>query len=281
MEEIRDSVRFDRMVVVSFVLHCLLLVLISLFWNGADIPPVRTVQLAIESRAVSREVIAEVRRESAPAKDKRDSQEKGAADDSLENLLERSSFPHKPALQRDRPNRRRDDDFDYGSLRRDAESPAGRLERNPDSKDMQAHRPSLTDRDTRDIAGRRDSFGRDDLTKQGGKNAPGLTGADFAQQGARGAGVTGLANLRGRSCVYQPAISLPERYSRQGLSYTVQVEIHVAEEGIVSRAAVLEPSGDPELDLLLEQRARMFRFEPAAAGSGIQTGMISFSIQPR
>ncbi len=282
MEGIRDGMRFDRMVVVSIAAHCLLLVLVSLFWGGTEIPPVRTVQLVIESRTVSREVIAEVRRESAPARARQDSQERGSADDSLENLLERSSFPHKPAPERELPNRRREDDFDYGSLRRDHESPAGRLERNPDSKDMQAHRPSLTDRDTRDRAGARDTIGRDDLTRQGGKSStPGISGSDFARQGDRGSGVTGLVNLRGRNCVYRPMITLPERYSRQGLSYTVQVEISVTEEGIVSRAAVTEPSGNPELDLLLEQRARMFRFEAASAGTGTQAGMIAFSIQPR
>jgi TonB family protein len=282
MEVMQDGMRFNRMIVASIIAHCLLLVLVSLLWSGSEVPPVKVVQLVIESRPVAKEVIAEVRRESAPSKAKQDSQELGAKDNSLESLLERSTYPHKAAPARELPNRRREDEVDYGSLRRDQESPYGRLERNPDDKDMQSYRPSVTDRDTKDREGDRDTIGRDDVTRQTGKTgSPGVTGADLARQGDRGAGVTGQVNLRGRNLVYRPVISLPERYSRQGLSYTVQIEIMVTEEGIVSRAAISAPSGNPELDILLEQRARMFRFEAAAMGTGNQSGTIAFSIQPR
>ena len=282
MDRNQYSLRFDRMVVMSIIAHCLLLLFVSLLWGGSAVPAIKTVQLVIESRPVAREVIAEVKRESAPGRVKRDAFSTGSAEESLESLLERSTFPHQPVAERDAPNRKREDDFDYGSLRRDQESPDGRLDRNPDSKDMQAHRPSITDRDTRTKEGTRETFGRDDATRQSGKNGnPDIKGSDFGKQGDRGAGVTGLVNMRGRSLLYRPTVVLPERFSRQGISYSVQVEITVSEEGIVSRAAVLEPSGDSGLDLLLEQRARMYRFEAASPGTGVQTGTIVFTIQPR
>ena len=281
MAKLREDGRMRRMVLYSVMLHLFLVVLVSLFWGKSEEPRPRRVQLTIESRPVAREVIAEVRKESAPGRARVDSFTKGAKSESLESLLQRSSFTHDRPLDRAEPARRRTDDADYGALRRDRESPYGRLDRNPDARDMLSHRPGLTERDTADRRGALDTTGRDDYTRQAGRDGnPGLTGDDFKRQGDQGSGVTGTVKVRGRSLVYRPEIQLPERYSRMGLSFSVQVEISVTEEGLVSMARVLASSGDPELDRRLEQRARLFRFEKASTG-GVQGGTIVFDIQPR
>ena len=93
MDRNQYSLRFDRMVVMSIIAHCLLLLFVSLLWGGSAVPAIKTVQLVIESRPVAREVIAEVKRESAPGRVKRDAVSTGSAEESLESLLERSTFP--------------------------------------------------------------------------------------------------------------------------------------------------------------------------------------------
>jgi TonB family protein len=105
-------------------------------------------------------------------------------------------------------------------------------------------------------------------------------GARPAREGAGGQGVTGNINLKGRRVIHRPDIVLPERYSRMGRGYSVGVEFVVAPEGLVVQARVAQSVGDLELERILVQYARRYRFE-RVTDAGNQAGTITFTIVPQ
>lgn len=126
-----------------------------------------------------------------------------------------------------------------------------------------------------DYPGRRD-HSADRSTRSGDR----FTLGRVSVIGTPRAEVSGNVNVRGRRIVFSPAMVLPDKYKQRGLSFFVKIAVTVSPEGIVTAASIVGTTGDGELDRIIAQFARRYRFESVTSGED-QSGTIAFHIKPQ
>ena len=272
-----------RLLAWSLAVHLLVLLVSFLFPSSEqeDIPRIREVKLVLRQRVVSKDIVPDPVKESAPGQDKQKSDQ--MFDESFfrrarQQLTGRSRANADEPI--DRTSRDRGRDPSYDRLLKAPDSKHGRLDRSssPNVDDLPGRRDMNKDRSTRD--GDYYSIGRSDLNRNADNRDPDRdSGSRRANQGNTGSGVTGTVNVRGRRVVYRPVMTLPAKYNKRGLSHSVSIRVVVSPEGIITAASVVGPTGDAELDRILVQFARRHRLE-AISGTD-QSGTISFYIRPR
>jgi len=277
-----QGVAMKRLFIFSAVAHLVIILVFSLFPSEEQVTPrERVVQLILHKRVVSKEIVPDPVKESAPGQDKNKSEQ--VFDDSFFKAAKQILRDHSRVSDgepQDRSSRDRGDNPRYDRLLKAPDSKQGRLDRSSSRTidDYPGRRDLNNDKDTRD--GNYHSIGRDAITRNTDTRDPLKdTGSRRATQGNQGNGVTGNVNVRGRRVVYRPTMVLPAKYNRSGLSFTVKISVVVSPEGIITAASVVGMTGDPELDRILVQFARRHRLE--AVNGGDQAGTISFLIRPR
>lgn len=276
----RDPI-LTRAVGISLLLHALLL-FAALFTDCSQaLPRKRSVALVIHNSRLRHELIGKKARQAAPGTDKRDALSwQHSVEQDLKDLQEKTSPSRTRPRDRKHPRRKTDTDR-YSILSRERAEPDGRKHPKPFSREqINPDRTSL-ERDHRTRAGSHQTPGKDD--RSGSRTSdPGKDDSPRARRrGNRGQGITGIVNVRGRRETHRPAFTLPPRYSRLGLSFTVKVDIRINTDGLVYWARVRRSIGRMELERILEQKARLFRFEKVSADHGNQPATITFQIRPR
>ena len=268
----------------SLVFHLLLILVFTVFSSSGENeePRERVVRLVLKKRVVSKDIVPDRPKESAPGQDKN-------KDDSVFDKSFFKKLRHKMLQDRSRvtdnapkdPVSSRDKGLDrrYDRLQKAPSAKHGRLNRasSKNIDDYPGRKDLNKDTGTRD--GSFNSLGRNDLTRNmDNRNPLRDSGSRRSNQGNRGSGVTGFLNVRGRRTIYSPRIVLPPRYSRQGLSYTIRVRVVVSPEGIITSASVIGLPGDAELRRIAVQAARRYRVEAAPREDN---AILVIAIRPR
>ena len=270
------EIRFQEAFVFAILFHVALIGLLSVLGGqcgtaDTEIPSARAVSLAFTPPA-EREIVTGFEPEqSAPGSRVRDLLFRGTGGDEDTASLAKSDDTAADAV-----GSIPDEHFTPIPLSRDMASPQGREQR-PDSPEIVTPGVTSPSRDVVTQPGSVDSPGRDAATVHEGRD--GVSTSEQQRIGDQGLGVEGTVNVRGRRLVFKPTVELPPEYSQMGLSFTVEVEIVVGEEGLVSSARVVRSDGQPDLERRLVQAARRYRFE-AVDGGGNQTGTITFVVRP-
>lgn len=260
--------------------HLLIIFLFSVFGarctdGGKKDETARTVQLHFQPRRERKVLTGIDPRQSAPGDKAEDTFWTGKGSQDRQATRKKSRITDK-----DSPGSGREStEHTPIPLSRDMAAPHGHLD-NPDSGKIDNPDKDSLEQDYTTRAGNEVSPGRDRATTGRGDEAVDESDPTRKREGDRGKGVRGSVNVRGRQVVYKPTVELPPRYSKLGLSFTVQIGIQVSPEGLVIRAGVEKGVGRPDLERRLVQVARRYRFE-AVPEDGIQEGTITFFIRPK
>jgi len=86
--------------------------------------------------------------------------------------------------------------------------------------------------------------------------------------------------VKQRKVVYKPALFLPKKYLSTDMTMYLTVEVNIQKDGHVLNAKMVRTSGQPELDRLLMENAKKYRFEKLTKDS-ITTGHLTFVLKSK